>query len=39
LWASGYQLGLLLNFGSPKLGIKRLVNERPRRTLERGSAE
>jgi GxxExxY protein len=39
LWASGYPLGLLLNFGSPKLGIKRLVNERPRRTLERGSAE
>jgi GxxExxY protein len=36
LWASGYQLGLLLNFGSKKLGIKRLVNERPRRTLERG---
>jgi hypothetical protein len=38
LWASGYQLGLLPNF-CPKLGIKRLVNERPRRTLEHGSAE
>lgn len=26
LKASGYQVGLLLNFGSAKLGIKRLVN-------------
>lgn len=26
LKASGYNVGLLLNFGAPKLGIKRLVN-------------
>ena len=26
LKASGYKVGLLLNFGSPKLGIKRLAN-------------
>ena len=26
LKASGYEVGLLLNFGSEKLGIKRLIN-------------
>jgi len=26
LKASGYKVGLLLNFGAPKLQIKRLVN-------------
>ena len=26
LRASGYKIGLLLNFGAPKLGIKRLAN-------------
>ena len=26
LRASGYQVGLLLNFGAPTLGIKRLAN-------------
>lgn len=30
LKASGYKVGLLLNFGGAKLGIKRLINEQNR---------
>jgi hypothetical protein len=29
LKASGYQVGLLLDFGAPRLQVKRLANERP----------